>query len=89
LDDFDDGYEAPVFQALTEPIQLLGVHRETALLIWGISVMLVFAGQKLSNCWIFALAAGLHVLLAMLTRRDPDFLAVLATAIFSHRRLDP
>lgn len=87
--DLPPDYDAPVFRALTEPIQVLGVHRETAVSMWGIAVMLVFAGTKLSNWWVLLVAAAVHVLLALLTRRDPDFLAVLGHALFTPRKLEP
>jgi type IV secretory pathway VirB3-like protein len=87
--DLPPNYHSPVFRALTEPIQVLGVHRETAVSMWGISVMLVFAGTKLSNWWVLLVAAAVHVLLAVLTRRDPDFLSVLGHAIFTPRKLEP
>lgn len=82
-------FNAPVFRALTEPVQVLGVHRETATSMWGIAVMLVFAGHKLGNWWVLLVAAAVHVLLALLTRRDPDFLAVLGHALFTPRKLEP
>jgi type IV secretory pathway VirB3-like protein len=82
-------YDVPVFRALTDPIRVLGVHRETAISLWGISVMLVFTGQKLSNWWVLLVATAVHLLLALLTRRDPDFISVLGHALFSPRKLEP
>jgi hypothetical protein len=57
--------------------------------LWGLSVMLVFAGHKLSNAWVLLIAAGIHSLLAYLTHRDPDYLSVLGHAIFAPRKLEP
>jgi type IV secretory pathway VirB3-like protein len=82
-------YDAPVFRALTDPVRFAGVHHETAVTMWGISVMLVFAGHKLSNWWVLLVAGGIHVLLALLTKRDPDFIPVLGHALFSPRKLEP
>jgi type IV secretory pathway VirB3-like protein len=82
-------YEAPVFCSLTEPIRVLGVHRETCVALWGLSVMLVFSGHKLSNWWVLLVAAGIHGLLAWLTHEDPDYLVVLGRALFSPRKLEP
>jgi type IV secretory pathway VirB3-like protein len=87
--DSPSDYDAPVFCALTEPIRVMGVHRETAVALWGLSVMLVFAGYKLSNWWVLLVAAAIHGLLAFLTRRDPDYLSVLGHALFSPRKLEP
>ena len=82
-------HSAPVFRALVEPHRLWGIHRETAASLWGIAVMLVFSGHKLSNWWVLLVAAIVHCLLAFLTRRDPDFIPVLGHALFSPRKLDP
>jgi len=82
-------YDVPVFCALTEPVRVMGVHRETAVALWGLSVMLVFAGHKLSNWWVLLVAATIHGLLAYLSRRDPDYLSVLGHSLFNPRKLEP
>ena len=66
-----EGYEVPIHSSLTQPILILGVPREFALLNGTLTAALVFGLHS-----IFALPLGViaHITAVYLTKRDPQFL---------------
>jgi type IV secretion system protein VirB3 len=81
----EPGLEAPLHRSLTQPLMLVGLPRNLALLLW--TTTSAFA-LGLHQLWVVPLAALLHGVFAALTRRDPFFFDVLVRAV-GQRRLDP
>jgi len=81
-----EGFEIPLHRSLTEVILLGGLPRNVALMLWTVSTALAFGMQQL---WVVPIAIGLHMLLAVLTRRDPFFFDVFVRALHSPKILYP
>jgi len=81
----DLGLEVPLHRSLTQPLMLVGLPRNLALLLW--TTTSAFA-LGLHQLWVVPLAALLHGVFAALARRDPFFFDVVIRAI-GQRRLDP
>jgi type IV secretory pathway TrbD component len=71
-----DGFEAPVYRSLTEPILLGGAPRGLAIVNGTLAAALGLGLQM----WIAGLVLWLagHSLAVLATKRDPDFAAVLS-----------
>jgi type IV secretory pathway TrbD component len=81
----EPGLEVPLHRSLTQPLMLVGLPRNLALLLW--TTTSAFA-LGLHQLWVVPLAAVLHGVFAALARRDPFFFEVLIRAV-GQRRLDP
>jgi len=81
----EPGLEVPLHRSLTQPLMLIGLPRNLALLLW--TTTSAFA-LGLHQLWVVPLAALLHGVFAALARRDPFFFEVLIRAV-GQRRLDP
>lgn len=81
----EPGLEVPLHRSLTQPLMLVGLPRNLALLLW--TTTSAFA-LGLHQLWVVPLAALLHGVFAALARRDPFFFEVLIRAV-GQRRLDP
>jgi len=81
-----EGFEIPLHRSLTEVILLGGLPRTVGLILWTISVALAFGMQQL---WVLPVAIVLHLLLGVLTRRDPFFFDVFIRALKSPKILYP
>lgn len=81
-----EGFEIPLHRSLTEVILLGGLPRRVALMLWTSSMALAFGMQQL---WVLPVAALLHLLLMVLTRRDPFFFDVFIRALKSPKTLYP
>jgi type IV secretory pathway TrbD component len=70
-----DGFEAPIFRSLTEPILLGGAPRGLAILNGTVAASLGLGLQQ----WIAGLAVWAigHTLASFAAKRDPDFGAVV------------
>jgi type IV secretory pathway VirB3-like protein len=77
----DDEHSAPVFQALTESIRIGGLPRNAAIGLWGLAAGIFAVHMTFRNLWVFPAAAVLHAVIALFTRKDPDFLLVALRAI--------
>jgi type IV secretory pathway TrbD component len=83
------GFEVPVFRALYEPNLIAGIRRELFYALWiGSAVGIGEAGLR-RMWWLVPVAFGLHILAALATRHDPDFLDVVKRAFRFPERLDP
>jgi len=71
-----EGFEAPVYRSLTEPVLLGGAPRGFAILNGTLAAALGLGLQM----WIAGLALWLagHSLAVLAAKRDPDFAPVLA-----------
>jgi type IV secretion system protein VirB3 len=71
-----DGFEAPVYRSLTEPVLLGGAPRGLAIVNGTLAAALGLGLQM----WIAGLVLWLagHSLAVLAAKRDPDFAAVLA-----------
>jgi type IV secretion system protein VirB3 len=83
--DVEPSLEVPLHRSLTQPLMLVGLPRNLALLLW--TTTSAFA-LGLHQLWVLPLAVLLHVVFAALARRDPFFFDVLVRAV-GQRRLDP
>lgn len=65
-----DGYELPVFRALTEKMLIFGIPRNLAILnaTLGIAFVLV-----LSNIYMIFINLFIHVACVQATKKDPEF----------------
>lgn len=70
-----DGFEAPVYRSLAEPILLGGAPRAIAIFIGTLAAALGLGLQQ----WIAGLVVGAvgHSVAVMAAKRDPDFAPVL------------
>lgn len=71
-----EGYDAPVYRSLTEPVLLGGAPRGLAIVNGTLAAALGLGLQM----WIAGLVLWLagHSLAVLAAKRDPDFAAVLA-----------
>jgi type IV secretion system protein VirB3 len=83
--EIEPGLEVPLHRSLTQPLMLVGLPRNLALLLW--TTTSAFA-LGLHQLWVVPLAALLHGVFAALARRDPFFFDVMVRAV-GQRRLDP
>lgn len=81
-----EDYHVPVHRSLTEVILLGGLPRTVAILLWTLAAAAGFGMQQL---WVLPVAIVLHVILAMMAKRDPHFFDVFVRALKSPKRLDP
>lgn len=81
----EPGLEVPLHRSLTQPLMLVGLPRNLALLLW--TTTSAFA-LGLHQLWVVPLAVLLHGVFAALARRDPFVFDVLIRAV-GQRRLDP
>lgn len=81
----DDGLEVPLHRSLAQPIMMVGLPRNLALLLWTAVAAFVLGLHQL---WVLPLGAVLHGVFAAMARRDPYFFDVIFRAI-GQRRLDP
>ena len=70
----DAYFRARVHRSLTQPLLFAGVPRQLALANGTITAALALGAQSLLA---IPVGVGFHLLLAMLTRHDPQFLQVL------------
>ena len=81
-----EGFEAPVYRSLTEPILLGGAPRGLAIVTGTLAAALGLGLQM----WVAGLVLWLagHSLAVLAARRDPDFAAVLARHLRQRGRLE-
>jgi len=70
----DDGFEVPIYRSLVEPILYAGVPRKLALINGTMTAAFALGAQSL-----IAIPIGVvfHIVLARLTKIDPNFLGTL------------
>jgi type IV secretory pathway TrbD component len=74
-----DGYEIPVYRALTQPVLLGGVPRQFAILNWTLAAGLGFG---LQSWYAVPICIILHLAAAETTKRDPHFMDCLRRHLF-------
>jgi type IV secretion system protein VirB3 len=81
-----EGFEAPVYRSLTEPVLLGGAPRGLAILNGTLAAALGLGLQM----WIAGLVLWLagHSLAVLAAKRDPDFAPVLARHLRQRGRLE-
>jgi type IV secretion system protein VirB3 len=81
-----EGFEAPVYRSLTEPVLLGGAPRGLAIVNATLAAALGLGLQM----WIAGLVLWLagHSLAVIATKRDPDFAAVLARHLRQRGQLE-
>jgi type IV secretion system protein VirB3 len=81
-----EGFEAPVYRSLTEPVLLGGAPRGVAILNGTLAAALGLGLQM----WIAGLVLWLagHSLAVLAAKRDPDFAVVLARHLRQRGQLE-
>jgi len=81
-----DGYVAPVFRALQEPVLIAGVPKKVFVVIWPVAACLAI---NMGAVWILVPAVAVHLVCSALTKRDPLWPSVYSRALLSATRFDP
>jgi len=79
----DDGYDARVFKSVAEPVRIGGLPRNAAIALWGLATGIFAVHMTVRNLWVFPGATVVHAVLALMTRKDPDFILVSLRALFA------
>lgn len=77
-DKLPDGWVIPTHSSLTTITLTAGIHRNIAVLLWSITLLVIF------QTWAFHLiviSIALHFVLAYVTKRDNQFMSCLARSL--------
>jgi type IV secretory pathway TrbD component len=81
-----EGFEIPIHRSLTEPILIAGAPRALAIINGTITAAL---GLQLRSWLAIPLGIAIHVVAAVLAKRDPDFVEVFIRHLRLPRHLSP
>ena len=81
-----DGFEIPIFRALTQRLMMMGVPRNLTIALWTIAASVGFG---LRQFWILPIFSLLHFICSQASKNDAYFLDIFIDALKSPKKLEP
>ena len=81
-----EGFEVPLYQALTQPILTAGLPRGLAIPLFTISLALAFGAREL---WVLLVMGALYAGAALATKHDPHFFETFRAAYHNPKSMEP